>query len=204
MGQQKYIAVVGNIGSGKSTLVQFLASQYHIQPFFEPHEENPYLDKFYHDMKAWAFHSQMFFLSERFRIHQSIETMTGTVVLDRTIHEDAEIFATTLFQRKQMTPEDFSTYWNLYQAMCQALRPPDLVFYLKCSLPTLQRRIKLRGRSAETNIPPSYLKGLQALYDNWIANYRQSEIITIDTGKLDYIRDLVCRIDVMKRIEKFL
>lgn len=204
MVEQKYIAVVGNIGAGKSTLVQFLASQYKITPFFEPHEQNPYLDRFYGDMKTWAFHSQMFFLSQRFRIHQSIESMTGTVVLDRTIHEDAEIFATTLYNSKKMLDDDFKTYWDLYLAMCQALRPPDLVIYLKCSIPTLQRRIKMRARQSETKIPLSYLNRLQTLYDSWIDNFTGSEIITIDTGKLDYVRDLVSRIDVMKRIEKYL
>lgn len=204
MSQQKYIAVVGNIGAGKSTLVQFLASQFGVQPFFEPHEENPYLDKFYQDMKAWAFHSQMFFLSQRFRIHQSIESMNGTVLLDRTIHEDAEIFARALFESKKISPDDFAVYNSLYAGMCQALRPPDLVIYMKCSLPTLQKRIKLRGRDAEKSIPLSYLKRLQNLYENWISNYNQSEIITIDSAKLDYVRDLVYRIDVMNRIEKFL
>ncbi len=203
MGQRKYIAIAGNIGAGKSTLVDFLTKTYGIQPFFEPNEDNPYLEDFYADMNTWSFHSQVFFLSHKFRIHQELDKTPGIVVQDRTIYEDAEIFATALHQSKKMSARDWKTYSELYQNILASLRPPDLMIYLSCSMKTLNKRIKLRGRAMEQNIPQAYLKLLQTNYDAWYARWSLSEKVVIETDQLDYISDLEHRIDVMRRIEKF-
>lgn len=204
MAKRKYIAVAGNIGAGKSTLVDFLCRNYDIQPFFEPNDANPYLADFYKDMKGWGFHSQIFFLSHKFRIHQELDQTPGTVVQDRTIFEDAEIFATALYKSRKISKRDWQTYWELYSTICNSLRPPDLLIYLRCPMRCLRKRIAMRGRKMEKDIPLSYLKGLQRLYDDWIERYSFSEVVTIDTEKMDYLSDLVHRIDVMKQIEKHL
>lgn len=204
MSGRTYIAVAGNIGAGKSTLVDFLCRTYGVQPFFEPNDDNPYLADFYADMSAWSFHSQVFFLSHKFRIHQQLDETPGTVVQDRTIYEDAEIFATALHEMGKMSDRDFATYQALYATICNSLRPPDLMIYLRCPMKTLKKRIKLRGRAMEQDIPTSYLKLLHDLYEDWIARYTLSEVMVLDTEKLDYISDLVDRLDVMKRIEAVL
>lgn len=204
MAGRTYIAVAGNIGAGKSTLVDFLCRTYGVQPFFEPNDDNPYLADFYADMSAWSFHSQVFFLSHKFRIHQQLDETPGTVVQDRTIYEDAEIFATALHEMGKMSDRDFATYQALYTTICNSLKPPDLMIYLRCPMKTLKKRIKLRGRAMEQAIPTSYLKLLDELYEGWIARYTLSEVMVLDTGKLDYISDLVDRLDVMKRIEAVL
>ncbi len=200
----KYIAIAGNIGSGKSSLTQFLETNYQIRPFYEPNAQNPYLADFYTDMKAWSFHSQLFFLIAKFRMHQKIATIDERIVLDRTIYEDAEIFAKALFESRRMNKRDFDMYWNLYQTLCSTLRKPDLLIYLRCPIRTLEKRIALRGRKIEQNIPRAYLKKLESLYVNWLENYKLSEVVIIDTEKLDYVSDMVHRIDVMKKIEAFL
>jgi deoxyadenosine/deoxycytidine kinase len=201
---RRYIAIAGNIGAGKSTLVDFLTRTYGIQPFFEPNDDNPYLADFYRDMNAWAFHSQVFFLSHKFRIHQELDKTPGVVVQDRTIYEDAEIFATALFRSGKMSARDWKTYSELYQNILSSLRPPDLMIYLSCSMKTLNKRIKQRGREMEQNIPQSYLRGLHDLYEEWIARWNLSETVTIHTDKLDYISDLEHRLEVMRRVEKYL
>jgi deoxyadenosine/deoxycytidine kinase len=201
---RRFVAVAGNIGVGKSTLVTFLARQYKLTPHFEPNEENPYLVDFYGDMPRWAFHSQVFFLAKKFRIHQELCKATEPVIGDRTIYEDAEIFAENLYRRRQMSKRDYQTYRELYEAIVQELPPPDLMIYLRCSLRTLKRRIALRGRPEEQAIPTSYLRRLQELYDAWFARYDLSETVTIETDKLDYLHDLVHRIDLFDRVEKAL
>jgi deoxyadenosine/deoxycytidine kinase len=202
--ERVYIAIAGNIGAGKSTLVDFLCRTYRIQPFFEPNDDNPYLEDFYQDMGKWAFHSQVHFLSHKFRIHLDLDKTPGTVVQDRTIFEDAEIFATALHQTKKISDRDWQTYQELYSTICQCIHPPDLMIYLRSSLKTLRKRIKLRGRAMEQNIPSGYLKRLQSLYEEWIKRYDMSEVLVLDTDKLDYMTDLVDRIDVMERIESYL
>ena len=204
MGRNKYLAVAGNIGSGKSTLVQFLSNQYGFKPFFEKNDENPYLADFYRDMLSWAFHSQIFFLTHKFKLHHQLESERGPVVLDRTIYEDAEIFASGLNESQKISDRDFEVYRTLYASMCESLRPPDLMIYLRCPITTLKKRIQLRGRGMEQDIPTAYLKALQGKYDDWIKRYDQSELIIIETDKMDYVTDLIDRIDVMKRIEEFL
>ena len=201
---RRSIAIAGNMGSGKSTLVDFLARTYDVSPFYEPNEENPYLPDFYKDMKRWAFRSQLYFLSNKFRLHQELDRTPGVVALDRTIFEDAEIFATALHQMRKIDKRDWQTYWGFYQAILDAIKPPDLMIYLRCSMQTLRQRIKLRGRSMEQDVPVAYLKRLDGLYDEWIRSYRMSEVLVLETDKLDYIHDLIHRLDVMERIEAVL
>jgi len=201
---RKSIAIAGNIGVGKSTLVEFLSRTYGISPYYEPSEDNPYLPDFYRDMKRWAFHSQLYFLSNKFRIHQELDRMPGLVVLDRTIFEDAEIFATALHEMRKIDSRDWQTYRDFYATILQAIRPPDLMIYLKCSMRTLRKRIRLRGRAMEQDIPLSYLKRLDRLYESWIATYAMGDVLVLETDNLDYIHDLVHKLDVMERIEAML
>ena len=204
MSQRKFIAIAGNIGAGKSTLLKFLTHTYDISPFYEPNDENPYLPDFYRDMKRWAFQSQLFFLSNKFRIHQDADRRSGVVIQDRTIFEDAEIFATALHQMRKIDKRDWQTYWAFYQNILQVIQPPDLMIYLHCSMRTLRQRIRLRGRRMEQDIPLSYLKRLEGLYEQWIANYNLGEVLVLDSGKLDFVNDLVDRQDVRERIETLL
>ena len=201
---RRSIAIAGNMGSGKSTLVDFLARTYDVSPFYEPNEENPYLPDFYKDMKRWAFRSQLYFLSNKFRLHQELDKTPGVVALDRTIFEDAEIFATALHQMKKIDKRDWQTYWGFYQAILDAIKPPDLMIYLRCSMRTLRQRIRLRGRAMEQDVPLAYLKRLDKLYEEWISSYKMSEVLVLETDKLDYIHDLIHRLDVMERIESVL
>lgn len=198
---RKTIAIAGNIGAGKSSLVEFLTRTYDIQPFYEPNDENPYLPDFYKDMKRWAFHSQLYFLSNKFRMHQQLDRSTGVVILDRTIYEDAEIFASALHQMRKFTSRDWDTYWEFYQTILGAIKPPDLMIYLRCSMRTLRQRIKLRGRKMEQDIPLSYLKRLDGLYEGWFKRYQMGDVLVLETDQLDYINDMVDCLDVMQRVE---
>jgi deoxyadenosine/deoxycytidine kinase len=201
---KRSIAIAGNMGSGKSTLVDFLSSNYDVTPFYEPNDENPYLADFYKDMKGWAFQSQLYFLSNKFRLHQELDRQSGVVALDRTIFEDAEIFATALYQMRKISKRDWETYQAFYGAILDAIRPPDLMIYLRCSMRTLRKRIRLRGRKMEQDVPLAYLKRLERLYDAWIESYTMSDVLVLETDDLDYIHDLVHRLDVMQRIESVL
>ncbi|MSP73307.1 MAG: deoxynucleoside kinase [Myxococcales bacterium] len=203
-GPRKYIAVAGNIGAGKSTLVDFLRYRFGLTPFFEPNAQNPYLTLFYDDMKRWAFHSQIYFLTHKFRLHQQLTDHPGTVVQDRTIYEDAEIFAQNLYRTKMMTPEEYATYRALYDAIIGTLRPPDLMIYLRADVRTVRRRIKLRGRPEEQSLPVPYLRRLHDLYEDWFARYDRSPTLVIPIDKLDYIEDLVDRIEIIRTIERYL
>lgn len=201
---KKYIVVAGNIGVGKSSLVEFLCQNYGLKPFFEPNDINPYLDDFYKDMPRFAFHSQIHFLSHKFRIHQELSKSKDPVVQDRSIYEDAEIFATNLYKQGTLSKRDFGTYYEFYQTILKSLEPPDLMIYLKCSLRTMQKRIKIRGRKSEQAIPTDYLRRLNKLYDSWISGYKHSPVITVSTENMDYITDLVDRIGLLEKIEKYL
>ncbi len=201
---KRTIAIAGNMGSGKSTLVDFLARTYGVMPFYEPNDENPYLSDFYKDMKRWAFQSQLYFLSNKFRLHQELDRQAGVVALDRTIFEDAEIFATALLQMRKISKRDWETYQGFYHAILDAIRPPDLMIYLRCSMRPLRQRIRLRGRKMEQDVPLAYLKRLERLYEDWIDRYNMSEVLVIETDRLDYIHDFVHRLDVMERIEAVL
>ena len=201
---KRSIAIAGNMGAGKSTLVEVLARTYGVVPFYEPNDENPYLSDFYKDMKGWAFQSQLYFLANKFRLHQELDRQPGVVALDRTIFEDAEVFATALHQMRKISKRDWQTYQSFYNAILDAIRPPDLMIYLRCSMRTLRQRIRLRGRAMERDVPHAYLKRLDRLYDEWIASYDMSDVLVLETDELDYIHDLVHRLDVMERIEAVL
>lgn len=201
---KRSIAIAGNMGSGKSTLVEFLSKTYDVVPFYEPNDDNPYLADFYKDMKRWAFQSQLYFLSNKFRLHQELDRQPGVVALDRTIFEDAEIFATALYQMRKISKRDWQTYQGFYQAILDAIRPPDLMIYLRCSMRPLRQRIRLRGRKMEKDVPLAYLKRLDRLYEDWIARYQMSDVLVLETDRLDYINDLIHRLDVMERIEAVL
>lgn len=204
MAERKFIAIAGNIGAGKSSLLEFLTASYDVAPFYEPNDANPYLEDFYRDMKRWAFASQLFFLSNKFRIHQEADRTPGVVIQDRTIFEDAEVFATALHQMRKIDARDWQTYWAFYQTILRSIRPPDLMIYLRCSMRTLRKRIRLRGRAMEQDIPLAYLKRLDRLYERWIANYDLGEVLVLDTHRLDFVSDLIDRHDVRRRIEALL
>ena len=204
MAERKFIAIAGNIGAGKSSLLDFLTSTYDVSPFYEPNEANPYLRDFYRDMRRWAFPSQLFFLSNKFRIHQEADRTAGVVIQDRTIFEDAEIFATALHQMRMIDHRDWETYQAFYQTILRAIQPPDLMIYLRCSMRTLRKRIRLRGRAMEQDIPLSYLRRLNRLYEQWIASYDLGEVLILDSERLDFVSDLIDRQDVRSRIEALL
>jgi deoxyadenosine/deoxycytidine kinase len=155
-------------------------------------------------MKRWAFQSQLYFLSNKFRLHQELDRQPGVVALDRTIFEDAEVFATALHQMRKISKRDWATYCGFYEAILDAIRPPDLMIYLRCSMSTLRHRIRLRGRKMEQDVPLSYLTRLDRLYEGWIDSYDMSEVLVLETDRLDYIHDLIHRLDVMERIESVL
>ena len=200
----KYIAIAGNMGSGKSSLTEFLCTQYALKPFYEPNAINPYLEDFYKDMKKWAYHSQLHFLTHKYRLHQELELCTETVLQDRTIYEDAEIFATNLYKCGYIKKRDYETYYALYKTILNSLRPPDLMVYLDCTVRTLKCRIRERGRDMEKSVKTDYLKRLDRLYRNWIENYDLSPVIKISTDRYDYMDDFIARQDVACQIEKYL
>ena len=184
---KKFIAVAGNIGVGKSTLVNLLCQYLDWQPFFEPVTENPYLADFYRDMSAWSFQSQVFFLTHRLRMHQELLHIAGSVIQDRSIYEDAEIFAHNLYLQGYFNPRDYDTYHTLYQTLSEFLPPPDLVIYLRSSVPTLVNRITSRARDYERTINPAYLDQLNGLYESWIAGFTLCPILTVPADDLDYV-----------------
>jgi len=195
---KKFVVVAGNIGVGKSTLVEMLCTRLGWEPFFEPQADNPYLVNFYRDMRMWAFHSQIFFLTHRLRIHQQIIDQPKSVIQDRSVYEDAEIFAQNLFNQGHISDRDFETYWELYQVLSKFLPPPDLVVYLRCSVPVLQQRIKQRGRDYERKIQKIYLTQLNDLYESWVTNFNRCPVLTVPTDDLNYVKhpghlDLVAR-----------
>ena len=184
----QFITIAGNIGVGKSTLTKLLAESLGWQPVFEAVEENPYLDDFYSDMGRWAFHSQVFFLSRRVRDHHSLLQSPNSVLQDRSVYEDAEIFARNLYRQGHLTQRDWHNYEALYQTLSQLLRPPDLIVYLQASLPTLRRRIHKRGRDYEQTISDDYLFQLNQLYDEWVLRFNLCPVLTVATDNLDYVQ----------------
>jgi deoxyadenosine/deoxycytidine kinase len=155
-------------------------------------------------MKTWAYRSQLFFLTHKFRLHLSLQGEPGAVIQDRTIYEDAEIFARNLYRQRLIEKRDFETYWELYQSIGRALRPPDLMIQLRCPVRTLRQRIRARGRSFEQDIPAAYLRRLNLLYEDWYARYDLSPVLRLEIDKLDYLTDLVDRVDLFDRIEHYL
>lgn len=186
---KKFVAVAGNIGVGKSTLVELLCEKLGWTPFFEPVAENPYLADFYQDMTRYAFHSQIFFLSRRLRHHRRLLDFPGSVVQDRSVYEDAEIFARALYDQGHMALRDYQTYRELYEVLVSFLPPPDLVVYLRASVPTLLKRIALRGRPFEQQIAPEYLAQLNVLYAEWMRQFALCPVLTIPADDLDFVHN---------------
>jgi deoxyadenosine/deoxycytidine kinase len=201
---RKFIAIAGNIGAGKTELTEFLCRRYQLQPFFEPNDANPYLEDFYRDMRTWAFRSQLFFLSRKFRLHLQLQDAPGAAIQDRTLYEDAEIFARNLHRQRLIDKRDFAVYWELYQSIAASVRPPDLMIQLRCPVRTLRQRIRLRGRAMERDMPLNYLRRLNRLYDEWFGSYRLSPVLTLATDQLDWLTDLVDRADLFRKLEKYL
>jgi len=183
----KFIAVAGNIGVGKSTLVDLLSKELGWTPFYEPVTENPYLSDFYEDMQAWGFHSQIYFLMRRLRIHRKLMDMKGSVIQDRSVYEDAEIFARNLNLQHAINQRDYETYQELYRVLVEFLPPPDLVIYLRASVSTLVERIGKRGREYEKTISTEYLADLNHLYEDWVENFELCPVLTVPCDDLDYV-----------------
>ncbi|MBI5488157.1 MAG: deoxynucleoside kinase [Deltaproteobacteria bacterium] len=203
---RQFIAVAGNMGAGKSSLVEWLGQQFDMVPFFEPNEQNPYLADFYGDMKRWSLNSQLFFLVRRFRIHREMEAQAArdprAIVQDRTIYEDAEVFAAHLHRAGHIDDRDWGMYQDLYRTLCAEIRKPDLMIYLRCPLKALVKRIKQRGRDFEKAIPRKYLASLENLYEEWFARYDLSPTVVIETDRLDYVERLFDRLEVVEAIRQ--
>lgn len=202
----RYIAIAGNMGAGKSSLVEFLWKAYGCKPFFEPQDANPYLADFYRDMRAWAYHSQLYFLTKKFRHYLDLQARRPKrpMVLDRTIYEDAEIFATNLHRMRLIGRRDYAIYWDLYQTILDVLEPPRVLIYLDCSLRTIHKRVGRRARAAETTIKTAYLRRLQRLYDRWIARYDRSPVLRLSTERVDYLDDFLARQELQHQLERYL
>ena len=198
---KRYLVLAGNIGAGKSTLVELLCRHLGWTPYFEPVAENPYLRDFYGDMDRWAFQSQTFFLMHRARSHRELSLETGSVVQDRSLYEDAEVFATNLHRQGKMSDRDYLVYRDLYSVLSSLLPPPDLVVYLRASVPTLRRRIQQRARAFEQTIADEYLDGLNALYEQWVDGFTLAPVLTVEADETDVL-DRPADLDrVVARIE---
>lgn len=181
-----HIAIAGNIGSGKTTLTTLLAKHYGWTPHFEDVDSNPYLESFYEDMKRWSFNLQIYFLNSRFRQVVDIRKSGKTVIQDRTIYEDAYIFAPNLHDMGLMTNRDFDNYLSLFELMASFIQAPDLLIYLKAEVPTLVRQIQKRGRAYESSIRLDYLQSLNDRYEKWIDNYIGGKLLVIDVNQVNF------------------
>ncbi len=182
---KRFIVIAGNIGSGKTTLTELLSRRYGWEPHFEVHRENPYLSDFYGDMNRWSLQLQVYFLSKRFQAHQKILSSQSSAIQDRSVYEDAFIFARTLHESGKMDRRDFENYLELFNTMTQFLTPPDLIVYIKRSVSFLKSRIRERGIEYEQNIPEDYLKQLDLCYDEWINTYKLGKVLTVRADDLD-------------------
>lgn len=201
---KRYVAVAGTIGAGKTSLVAWLVKRYGLEPFYEPNDENPYLADFYGDMKTWGFHSQVFFLSHKLKLHQELLASNRPAVIDRTIYEDAEIFARSLRNQRYISARDWAVYERLYEGIKKTLRPPDVLVALTCSLGATKKRISKRGRAMESAIPDPYLRRLHRLYEDWFERYDLGPIVKIDTTELDYVENLVDLIELQQKLDEAL
>jgi deoxyadenosine/deoxycytidine kinase len=182
----KHIAVAGNIGAGKTTLTEMLSKHYKWIPHFEDVDHNPYLMDFYEDMPRWSFNLQIYFLNSRLQQLVEIQKGTETVIQDRTIYEDANIFAPNLHEMGLMSKRDFDNYFHFFQTLKTLVQPPDLLIYLNASVPTLVGQIQKRGREYEENIRLDYLKRLNEFYNKWIAGYNEGQLLIIDVDKNNF------------------
>ncbi|MBN2642838.1 MAG: deoxynucleoside kinase [Victivallales bacterium] len=201
---KKNIAVAGNIGSGKSLLIDFLCSAYPLTRLQKEKDLNPYLSNFYTDMKCWSFKSQIFILTQKLGLIQKDATTFRSVIQNRTIHEDAEIFSRNLYQCGLMNEVDFKTYYDLYLAVSSVLPAPDLLIYLHSSVNACLRRIKNQPDPFSSRINSNYLRQINRLYVNWIADYNLSEVIIIDTDQFNFAANFVDRADILEAIERFI
>jgi len=181
-----HIAVAGNIGVGKTTLTELLAKNFNWDPHYELVDDNPYLDDFYTDMQRWAFNLQVYFLNSRFGQLKEIQESGKNIIQDRTIYEDAQIFAPNLHAMGLMTSRDFENYASLFELMASFVKPPDLLIYLRASVPTLVKQIQARGRAYESSIRIDYLTRLNERYEAWISGYTKGKLLIIDTDDLDF------------------
>ncbi len=182
-----HIAIAGNIGAGKTTLSELLAKHYKWTPHYEDVDENPYLNDFYNDMQRWSFNLQIYFLNSRFNQIVDIRKSGKTIIQDRTIYEDAEIFAPNLHAMGLMSTRDFNNYKSLFDLMASFIQPPDLLIYLRATVPTLVNQIQKRGRDYENSIRLDYLKQLNERYETWINGYRKGKLLVISVDDLDFI-----------------
>ncbi len=189
MGTSIFVAVAGNIGSGKSSLTRLLSTHYNWQAYFESVEDNPYLSDFYGDMNRWSFNLQVYFLSKRFNDHKKIVEGKVSVIQDRSIYEDAEIFAKNLHLIGKMDARDYTNYVELYKVMTAYLRPPDLLIYLDARIETLLKQISRRGREYEQSIPREYLEQLRDHYQDWIRRYNLGPLLVIPSDEVDFVHE---------------
>jgi len=181
-----HIAIAGNIGSGKTTLTTLLSHHYGWEAHYEDVDENPYLNDFYEDMQRWSFNLQVYFLNSRFKQVLDIRNSGKTVIQDRTIYEDAHIFAPNLHAMGLMTTRDFNNYFSLFKLMSSLVQPPDLLIYLSASVPTIVSQIQKRGRDYEATIRLDYLTRLNERYDEWISSYKLGKLLTIDVNQINF------------------
>jgi deoxyadenosine/deoxycytidine kinase len=196
-----FVAIAGNIGAGKSSLARLLGEHFKWKPYYESVENNPYLSDFYTDMSRWSFHLQIYFLANRFKCHKEIAALSESVIQDRSIYEDAEIFARNLYSIGKMTERDYTNYVSLFHVMMEYLKPPDLMIYLRATADTLVKQISKRGRDFEQGIQRSYLEQLNTLYEDWIAHYTLGPLLIIETDDLDFVNDQVDLNYVLARVK---
>ena len=197
-----FIGLAGNIGVGKTTFTKLLSERLKWTPFFESVSDNPYLSDFYSNMKRWSFNLQIYFLHKRFEMHQKMSVSPISVIQDRTIYEDLEIFARNLYQLGELSQRDWDNYCGLFKVMTSYLKKPDLIIYLKADTDTLISRIKKRGRDYENSIDPEYIHTLNILYDRWIESIADQTIMTIKTDDFNIFKDIKVFNDIEKEILK--
>lgn len=198
---KKYVAIAGNIGAGKSSLTKVLSDYFKWQAFYERVDDNPYLADFYNEMRRWSFNLQVFFLSSRFKHQREIENAPHSVVQDRSIYEDAEIFARNLYEMSLMSERDYANYNELFEIMTSYLRPPNLLVYLRAKVPTLVDHIQQRGREYENTIRIEYLQRLNELYEDWIERYALGPKLIIDVDELDFVNKVEDQQEIIARID---
>lgn len=197
-----HIAVSGNIGSGKTTLTEKLAQHYKWTPQYESVDENPYLKDFYEDMQRWAFHLQVYFLNSRFNQVKQIRSSEQTIIQDRTIYEDAYIFAANLYESGMISERDYQNYLNLFESMIHFVQPPDILIYLKADVPKLVAQIQKRGRDFENLIRLEYLHNLNTYYTNWIASYNLGKLLIVDVNDMDFVENIQDFATIVEKIDR--